>query len=140
MNNELTPIDIALRDILNGLEKIAGTEQCDIVQSVNRIVAKDMCAPIDVPGTDNSAMDGYAVYATDTETVPVILPVSQRIAAGSTGKPLDSGTVARIFTGAPLPQSANAVVMQENCEPVGDASAVRILQSVSTGENVRQKG
>jgi len=138
MKNELTSIDIARRNILAGLSVIPGTEQVEIIRSVARILAADVVAPLDVPGTDNSAMDGYAVNTIDLKAVPAMLPVSQRLAAGYVGDSLTPGTAARIFTGAPLPSQANAVVMQENCEISGDK--VRILQSVAPGENIRKRG
>ena len=138
MTSELTPIDIALNNILNSLPSISEAEQSEIIQSVSRILAADITAPADVPGADNSAMDGYAVNSADLATVPSMLPVSQRIAAGRVGEALESGTAARIFTGAPLPVGADAVVMQENCEVLNDS--VTILQTIMPGENVRKKG
>jgi len=138
MTSELTPIDIALNNILNSLPSISEAEQSEIIQSVSRILAADITAPADVPGADNSAMDGYAVNSADLATVPSMLPVSQRIAAGRVGEALESGTAARIFTGAPLPVGADAVVMQENCEVLNDN--VTILQTITPGENVRKKG
>ena len=138
MTSELTPIDIALNNILNSLPSISGAEQSGIIQSVSRILATDITAPLDVPGADNSAMDGYAVNSTDLATVPSRLPVSQRITAGKVGVALDPGTAARIFTGAPLPAGADAVVMQENCEVSNDN--VTILQTIAPGENVRKRG
>jgi molybdopterin molybdotransferase len=79
-----------------------------------------------VPPHDNSYMDGYAVRCADIAGSGVQLCVSQRIPAGSVGAPLQAGTVARIFTGAPVPEGADAVVMQEDC------------QAVSTGEGAEQ--
>lgn len=83
-------------------------------------------------------MDGFAVRAQDVEKVPVTLRVSQRIAAGDCGAPLQDGMAARIFTGAPLPENADSVVMQENTE--SDGESVTILQAVSPGENLRKRG
>ena len=96
-----------------------------------------MLAGIDVPPHANSAMDGYAVRAAEFSKER-IFPVSQRIAAGEVGTALNTGSVARIFTGAPLPPGADAVVMQENIESLSEG--IRILQSVHPGENVRAVG
>jgi molybdopterin molybdotransferase len=138
MKSELTPIDTALKGMLESLSAIQGTEQIEILQSTGRILTEDIVAPVDVPGADNSAMDGYAVNSEDIVAAPVTLPISQRIAAGTEGVALERGTIARIFTGAPIPPGADAVVMQENCEISG--SKVKILQAVGSGENVRRQG
>ena len=79
---------------------------------------------MDVPPLDNSAMDGYAVRLLDLQKNSS-LKVAQRILAGSVGKPLEPGTAARIFTGAPIPKGADAVVMQEHCETAGEEVVVR---------------
>ncbi|NOQ90034.1 MAG: molybdopterin molybdenumtransferase MoeA, partial [Gammaproteobacteria bacterium] len=91
-----------------------------------------------VPGYDNSAMDGYAVRSEDCLTAGVELPVTQRIPAGQVGSPLEPGSAARIFTGAPIPQGADAVVMQERCE--ASESKVTINIVVKAGANVRRAG
>tara|TARA_Y100000588_G_scaffold379574_1_gene461968 strand:- start:299 stop:1351 length:1053 start_codon:yes stop_codon:yes gene_type:complete len=83
-------------------------------------------------------MDGFALRAADLGPEPALLTVAQRIAAGQIGKPLDAGDAARIFTGAPLPEGADAVVMQENCEVIN--GKVKILQNVVSGENLRRAG
>jgi molybdopterin molybdotransferase len=84
--------------------------------AAGRVLAQVQRAPIDAPPLDNSAMDGYAVAVADVRRVPARLSVAQRIPAGSVGTPLQPGTAARIFTGAPIPAGADAVVMQELCE------------------------
>ncbi len=132
----LTPVDEALTRLLADMAVVAGTETVAIKRSLNRVLAEAVDAPISVPGYDNSGMDGYALDSTAPQDVP--LRVSQRIAAGSEGEALAKGTVARIFTGAPLPPGADAVVMQENC--VRDGDELRILQRVAAGENVRRAG
>src|SRR5256885_16562741 len=78
---------------------------------------------------DNSAMDGYAVRSAECTQGNAELPVSQRIPAGAVGQPLAAGTVARIFTGAPVPEGADAIVMQEDCEVLEDGR-VRDRKSV----------
>src|SRR3989442_7707897 len=80
---------------------------------------------MNVPPMDNSAMDGYAVRTADVQRPETRLKGAQKIPAGSTGKPLAPGTAARIFTGAPIPAGADAVVMQELCMQEGDEIVVK---------------
>lgn len=100
-------------------------------------LAVDVMAPLALPAFDNSAMDGYALKASDViDGSP--LPVSQRILAGDAPAPLAGGTAARILTGAPLPEGADTVVMQEACAV--EEGAVRLLKSVLAGSHVRRRG
>ena len=134
----LTPIDQALDRLLAGLRPIEERERVPILGARGRILAAAIEAAMDVPPLDNSAMDGYAVSARDTAGAEVTLHVSQRIAAGQIGDPLRAGEAARIFTGAPMPAGADAVVMQEHCRVSGDR--VTILQAVEPGKNLRRAG
>jgi molybdopterin molybdotransferase len=95
-----------------------------------------------VPPLDNSAMDGYAVRVADITAAGVCLPVSQRIPAGTVGTPLQPGTAARIFTGAPIPAGADAVIMQERCEhgEIDGKNGVVINHQPHDGENIRRAG
>lgn len=126
------------RDALVGAAKaLSETESVHLGEALGRVLAQDVVSPLDVPGHDNSAMDGYALHSADSSADGCSLPVSQRIAAGHPGAELQAGTAARIFTGAPMPAGADAVVMQEECEAEGDS--VRIGRKVSPGENVRPR-
>lgn len=136
--SELTPIDQALTDLLAGLKSIDEHEMVPILGANGRILAQSVQAAMAVPPHDNSAMDGYAVRAADVVDVPVTLPVTQRIAAGQIGSPVAAGEAAQIFTGAPMPLAADAVVMQENCRAEGEN--VTILQAVKCGQNLRRAG
>jgi molybdopterin molybdotransferase len=89
---------------------------------------------------DNSAMDGYAVRVADVTVAGVRLPVSQRILAGAVGEPLQPGTAARIFTGAPVPPGADTVLMQEYCEATAMPKDVVINAMPHPGENIRRAG
>src|SRR5687767_12119423 len=89
---------------------------------------------MDVPPMDNSAMDGYAVRIVDGAK----LRIGQKIMAGSVGKSLEPGTAARIFTGAPIPPGADAVVMQEHCEVEKDS--VILKKKPTPGEWIRRTG
>lgn len=120
-------------------------EQIPSFDALGRILAEDVKAGVDVPPLDNSAMDGYALHA---QGLPApagsVWPVSQRIAAGQVGASLQAGTAARIFTGAPVPVGAAAVVMQEQVELIAgeglEGRAIRLLHPVQAGQNIRLKG
>lgn len=134
----LTPIEVALDTLLSRMPVLAESEVIPLDAALNRVLAQDQYAEINVPGLDNSAMDGYALAAQSLSATHAQFKVSQRIPAGSLGEPLTPNTVARIFTGAPLPAGADTVVIQENCEE--SEGWVRILTAPSAGENVRKAG
>ncbi len=104
-----------------------------------RILARDVIAPVDVPSAENSQMDGYALESA-TAQLDSPIQISQRIAAGHVGKALLPGTVARLFTGALLPQGADTVVMQEHCELVEQGTAIRLTHLPEKGQWVRHVG
>ena len=132
-------VDQALEFMLARARPLAESESVPLTEALGRVLARAESSPIDVPGYANSSMDGYAVRAADAGgEAPVSLRVSQRIAAGEVGVPLAPGEAARIFTGAPLPTGADAVVIQEDCESAGEQ--VRFRVSVAVGENVRPRG
>lgn len=135
----LTPIDAALEQLVPLLPLITGQESVPLEQAAGRILAADCVSSINVPPHRNSAMDGYALKSADLDVENTQLKITQRIAAGEVGVPLKSGEAARIFTGAPVPEGADAVVMQENCEVSGDGLSV-LQQHVKLGENLRQAG
>lgn len=114
------------------------TEMLDLAEASGRVLAEDICSPIDVPGFDNTAMDGYALRAADAGSVGTRLPVRQRIAAGSFPEPLAAASAARIFTGAPLPAGADAVVMQEDCREADGIVDIQVPPAI--GQHVRRAG
>jgi molybdopterin molybdotransferase len=122
------------------------SEQIDLGDADGRILAQEVLSPIDLPPFDNSAMDGYAVRASDVALAkpesPVPLHLVGRVAAGdSFSGEVIAGTCVRIFTGSALPAGANAVVMQEDTQV--DASApdeILMLDSVKPWENIRFHG
>jgi molybdopterin molybdotransferase len=128
----------ALGLLLSHARPIAGVESVPTMGGLGRVLAEPVYSAIDVPGWDNSAMDGYAVRCPDLDARGVLLRVAQRIPAGSSGAPLEPGTAARIFTGAPIPAGADAVVVQEICEPRGES--VHIPAEVKPGANIRRAG
>jgi len=133
----LTPVDEALNRLLSVMPVVDDIESVPLTAARGRTVAQNVVADSAIPPWDNSAMDGYAVNCKGLEC-GAELQVSQRIPAGTVGTPLQAGTAARIFTGAPVPEGADAVIMQENCERHGDR--IRVLQAVVAGENIRQAG
>jgi molybdopterin molybdotransferase len=114
----LKSLDDALAELLAHAGALVGTESVSTFDSDGRVLAQDVVSGLHVPPQDNSSMDGYAVRCEDVQQSGALLQVSQRIAAGSSGKPLRAKNAARIFTGAPIPPGADAVVMQEDCDIV----------------------
>lgn len=115
------------------------TEDVALSASLNRILAKDVYSDINVPPANNSAVDGYALNL-HTIDLQQPLSISQRIPAGHTPSVLSAGTVARIFTGAHVPEGANCVVMQEDVELSSDKLAIRIQSAPKLGQNIRPMG
>lgn len=134
----LKPLDQAMTELLGHALPLPGCETVSTFDADGRVLAQDLLSSLNVPAHDNSAMDGYAVRCADWLSADSLLPVSQRIAAGSSGQALAPASVARIFTGAPIPPGADAVVMQEDCEAVGDA--IRIRVQPQSGQWIRRHG
>ena len=134
------PLDEALTRLLAHAQALGRTEEVDTFEADGRVLAEDVVSPLRVPPHDNSAMDGYAVRVADVPQPGAELPVSQRIAAGHAGEPLAAGTAARIFTGAPMPAGADAVVMQEDTEALDGGARVRIQAVPTLGQWVRGAG
>jgi len=127
-----------LENLLDRARGVTETETVGISAALGRVLAAPQTSSITVPPLDNSAMDGYAVRLADVAMPGVRLPVSQRIQAGTVGQPLTAGTAARIFTGAPVPLGADAVLMQEDC--IADGELVVINKLPRPGENIRRAG
>jgi len=136
----LLPMEAALARLL-ALAEAAPIAQQETVALADAdragCLAEPLLAALDLPPWDNSAMDGYALRLADWQGEA--LPVSQRIQAGTAPLPLQPGSCARIFTGAPLPAGADSVEMQENVE-LDDAGRVRFRQPLRLGQNVRARG
>ena len=139
----LMPLDEALARLLSHIQPRLPSEPVATLAADGRVLAQDVVSALQVPAFDNSSMDGYAVRCADLAQPGTVLQVTQRIAAGHTGQALQAGEAARIFTGAPIPRGADAVVMQEDTELLADAGErprVRILQSPQPGQWVRRNG
>ena len=138
MSKPLTPIVEALAHLLAQVPAPPVAETVPLRAALGRVLAEARQAAMDVPAYDNSAMDGYALNTRDVKVSGVSLSVSQTIAAGHPGQPLAAGTVARIFTGAPIPPGADAVVMQENTEVRGNQ--IMLNEVARAGQNIRRRG
>ena len=142
----LMSLDDALAELLSLAVPLAGGCELNTFDADGRVLAQDLISELHVPPQDNSSMDGYAVRCADVAQAGTVLDVTQRIAAGSSGAPLESGAAARIFTGAPIPSGADAVVMQEDCEAFSSQEAsttreqVRILALPQPGQWIRRAG
>lgn len=135
----LKTLDEALAQLLGYAAPLAAPETVSTFDADRRVLARDVVSGLQVPPLDNSAMDGYALRCADVPAAGTVLPVSQRIPAGSTGTALAAGTAARIFTGAPVPAGADAVVMQEDCELQGDGR-IQVRTAPTPGLAIRRAG
>jgi molybdopterin molybdotransferase len=140
--DRMSTVDEHVERILESLQPLPPYDQ-PLLEALGLPVCEDIAAPIDLPGFDNSAMDGYAVYYDDVVTAseerPVHLPVVGEMAAGQTRLfALSPGTAVRIMTGAPVPQGADAVVPVEWTD--GGVAAVRIIQAPTRGQHIRRRG
>ena len=136
--SDVLDVDSALARLLQQAAALGPAQSVPTEQALGRVLAQDLRSPIDVPGMDNSQMDGYALRSADVSAPGTRLKVSQRIAAGHTGQALRAGEAARIFTGAPIPEGADAVVMQEQCR--ADGEHVVVDHAPRAGEWVRRRG
>jgi molybdopterin molybdotransferase len=128
----------ALEKLLSAAGPLDEVQAVPLIAAAGRVLAVAQTSTVAVPPLDNSAMDGYAVRLADIPAPGVCLPVSQRIPAGTVGTALQPGTAARIFTGAPVPVGADAVVMQELCEHGEDGVVINCLPK--SAENIRRAG
>jgi len=144
----LKSLDAALAELLEFATVLPGVESVSTFDADGRVLAQDIVSALHVPPQDNSSMDGYAVRCADVlqaQGLDGVLPVTQRIPAGASGVPLAPMSAARIFTGAPIPAGADAVVMQEDCEVVAASNgqvhaSVRIKAVPALGQSIRRAG
>lgn len=134
----LMPLETALTQMLNRISPLHDHETLPLVRCFGRIAARDIVSPLNVPGFDNAAMDGYAVRLADIQTGQA-LPVAGKAFAGQPFKgEWPAGTCVRIMTGAPVPAGCDAVVMQEETEQTD--GGVHFTASVKAGQNIRRVG
>lgn len=135
---ELMSLEAALTQMLSRITPLTAVETLPLVNCFGRILATDVVSPLDVPGFDNSAMDGYAVRLADL-SLDKPLPVAGKAFAGQPYQgEWPAGTCIRIMTGAPIPAGCEAVVMQEQTEQTDDG--VRFTAGVRGGQNIRRRG
>lgn len=136
--NSLKNLDQALAELINKCKVQPLTEEIPLAHALNRVLADDILATVNVPPEDNSAVDGYALRHEDLKHNST-LRISQRIPAGHAPDKLEPGTAARIFTGANIPEGANCVVMQENTSLSEDQKWVTISGQTGLNQNIRPK-
>lgn len=136
-NDKMLTADEAIDFLLEHASSITDKERVDLLSARGRVLAESVHSTINVPPADNTAMDGYAMRAADVSNGER-LTVTQRIPAGTVGNLLNEGEAARIFTGAPIPEGADAVVMQEQCAQEGDSLTVNT--KVCEGDHIRRVG
>ena len=139
-NGPLLPVDAAERLIAERITPVDGHESIALSEAQGRVLAHDVVAPVNLPPFDNSAVDGYAVRADeikpDGETG---LAIVDRVTAGhAPSHALKTGEAIRIFTGAPMPEGADTVFMQEDCRVEGDC--VIVPPGLKRGANRRLAG
>jgi molybdopterin molybdotransferase len=123
-------LDEALSLVLKDMKPLVQTDWVNTFDSDGRVLAQDLVSQLQVPPQDNSSMDGYALRIEDVSQVGSRLRVTQRIPAGHHGHALGHGEAARIFTGAPIPAGANAVVMQEDTTAIEASNSSANLPEV----------
>jgi molybdopterin molybdotransferase len=129
----------ALDFLLAAARPVTDAETVPTLEANGRVLAGAQVSSINVPSADNTQMDGYAVRSRDCANGDATLTVTQRIPAGHVGQFLAPGNAARIFTGAMIPEGADAVVMQEQCEAT-EPNMVTIKHKPRAGEWIRRTG
>lgn len=135
----LIPVAEALERLLDGAEPLAG-ENVPLFEAMDRVLAEPVVALRTQPPFDASAMDGYAVRAADLAALPARLSVIGTAPAGrSFAGSVATGQAVRIFTGAPVPEGADTIVIQENVRALADAS-IEVLEPTDKGRHIRPAG
>lgn len=135
--SEMLSVEAALAQLLAAAVPVIESETLLAEAALGRVLAAPLVSGVSVPPLDNSAMDGYALRHAECGECQW-LPISQRIPAGHLGQPLQTGTAARIFTGAPIPAGADCVVMQEDCEVRNNE--VQVTRQPKAAANIRRAG
>lgn len=139
MNHQVISFEQARCQLLEKAQLLCASVEAKLDQALGKVLAQDIYAPQAIPPQDNSAMDGYAICAeTLSGEAPFKLRVSQRIAAGHLGQALQAGTAAQIFTGAPVPEGSDAVIVQEQVTREGDW--IIFDQKPTLWQNIRLTG
>ena len=134
----LIPLDTALAQMLEQISPLRESESVPLLQAFGRITAGDVISPLDVPGFDNSAMDGYAVRLADLAAQTPLTVAGKAFAGQPFHGEWPAGSCVRIMTGAPIPAGCEAVVMQEETEQTD--AGIRFTAPVKPGQNIRRRG
>lgn len=133
----LLPVSDALAKILHGASRL-GVEHVPVHEAAGRILAQDLAARLTQPPFNSAAMDGYAIHTADLDTFERFEVTGESAAGRPFSGRVEHGQAARIFTGAPVPEGADCVVMQENAERI--EGVVRIAQKAAIVSNIRRAG
>lgn len=136
--NPWLPLQNALNTLLSAASAPTESVKTPLLEALNRVASQDVIAPVNVPPCDNSAMDGYVMHAEDAISGNELPVVTSIFAGDSVAHQIERGHCARIMTGAPVPESCNTVIMQENVERIDDHIVIR--QTAMNGENIRPTG
>ena len=134
----LMPVELAMEKIWQTIQPLTETEILPLTQLVGRVLAEDICSPIDVPGYDNSAMDGYALCTEDLKKHHKLKQIGKSYAGNPFKGSVAQGQCVRIMTGACIPHGVDAVVMQENA--LAENGMIQIQTPVKPGEAIRRRG
>lgn len=135
----LTPVAVALRALLDSVPGTTGTEMLPLARCAGRVLAADIAALRTQPPFANSAMDGYAARADDLQPGKELRVIGESAAGRGFAGSVAPGEAVRIFTGAPLPEGTDAILIQENAEGV-DGPVIRVTKAASKGQFVRAAG
>ena len=135
----MKPLNEAQLEVIAGVNRL-GTERVGIEDALDRVLAESAVASAPIPPFPNSAMDGFAVRASDIASTPVALDVIEDVPAGTVPTmAVGAGMATRIMTGAPMPDGADCVVPVEDTED-GTSDSVTIVSGVQVGTHVRPAG
>lgn len=135
----LTPVPVALKALIDSVPAPTPSETLPLAQCVGRVLAADLQALRTQPPFANSAMDGYAVRADDIAPANELRVIGESAAGRSFSGMVRSNEAVRIFTGAPIPEGADTILIQENADGVGTAT-IRVREDAERGKFVRQAG
>lgn len=135
---DLTPFDVALEQLLSQVTVTQETESIALVDACDRVLSLDVKSQVNIPSSDNSAMDGYALRSADLLDSQVLEQVGKVFAGHPIDQLIKKGQCVRIMTGGQIPPGCDAVVMQENTQSLGDQ--ITFIKSPELGENIRRAG
>ncbi len=141
-SSRLLAYEEALRQVLQAATSTS-SETLPLKDTLNRVLAENLLCPLNLPRFDNSAVDGFAIYQQDLESLnatgEIVLPLSRTVGAGDpSGPALRQGETIRIFTGAKIPEGTAAIIMQEDSQAVGES--IRLIGPAKPGQHIRRTG